>query len=70
MNTRLNNLLDRLLRTESLATIAGFVLFVTGRVETMEEALALGAVIGPLVLGRSVVKVAAHLPSSDSSVIR
>ncbi len=55
----LKDLLNRLIRTESLATLAGLVLFITGRVETMEEALALGAVIGPLVLGRSVVK-AAH----------
>ena len=54
--TVMTSLLKRLLRTESLATIVGLVLFATGRVETMEEALALGAVIGPLVLGRSYVK--------------
>lgn len=56
MTAILKDLLTRLLRTESLATLVGLVLYVTGRVESMEEAIALGVIIGPLVLGRSVVK--------------
>lgn len=52
----MTDLLNRILRTESIATIVGLVLFASGRVQTMEEAVALGAVIGPLVLGRSYVK--------------
>lgn len=52
----MRNLLHRLLRTESLVTIAGLIIYLTGRVETLEEALALAVVIVPLVLGRSIVK--------------
>lgn len=52
----LNDLLSRLLRTETLAVIAALVLFALGRVETLEEALAMSATVSSYIVGRSMVK--------------
>lgn len=52
----ITDLVQRLLRTETIATIVGLVLFSIGRVDTLEEGAALGAIIAPIVLGRSYVK--------------
>ncbi len=55
MNT-LNDILNRLLQRETLFSIIGIVIFLSGRVETMEQAVALAGVVGPIVLGRSIAK--------------
>jgi len=52
----IDSLLARLLRTESLVTLAGFGLYLTGRIESLEEAIAVTGVVAPLVLGRSYAK--------------
>lgn len=54
--TPLQNLIERLFRTESLATIAATALVATGIISTQEEAIALIGAVVPLVLGRSYVK--------------
>lgn len=50
------DLIERLLRTETLVTIFALVMYLTGRVETLDQAMALATVTAPLVLGRSAVK--------------
>jgi hypothetical protein len=56
MNEIPQDLLKRILRTESLAAIAGVVLFATGHVTTLEEGIVAGGGLIALILGRSVVK--------------
>ena len=56
MNEIPQDLVKRILRTESLAAIAGVVLFATGQVTTLEEGIVAGGGLIALILGRSVVK--------------
>lgn len=50
------DLIKRLLRTETLAAIAGVVLFSSGQVASLEEGIVAGGGIVALILGRSYVK--------------
>ena len=50
------DLIKRLLRTETLAAIAGVVLFSSGQVSSLEEGVVAGGGIVALILGRSYVK--------------
>ena len=50
------DLIKRLLRTETLAAIAGVVLFSSGQVSSLEEGVVAGGGIVALILGRRYVK--------------
>ena len=50
------DLIKRLLRTETLAAIAVVVLFSSGQVASLEEGIVAGGGIVALILGRSYVK--------------
>jgi hypothetical protein len=56
MNQLPQDLIKRLLRTETLAAIAGVVLFTSGQVSSIEEGIVAGGGIVALILGRSYVK--------------
>ena len=56
MNQLPQDLIKRLLRTETLAAIAGVVLFSSGQVSSLEEGVVAGGGIVALILGRSYVK--------------
>ena len=56
MSAVIADLMQRLLRTESLITIFALAMFVTGKVSSVDEAVALATVTIPLVLGRSIAK--------------
>jgi hypothetical protein len=56
MNEIPQDLVKRLLRTETLAAIVGVVLFSSGQVTTLEEGIVAGGGLIALILGRSVVK--------------
>jgi hypothetical protein len=50
------DLIKRLLRTETLAMLAGIGLFLSGEVESIEEGVVAASGIVALIIGRSVVK--------------
>ena len=50
------DLLKRLLRTETLAMLAGIGLFLSGEVQSIEEGVVAASGIVALILGRSIVK--------------
>lgn len=56
MTAVLTDFVERLLRTETLVAIAAIVLVATGRVASIDEALAVAGPATALILGRSWVK--------------
>lgn len=52
----LDSLLSRLLRTESILTIAALGLYVSGRIETIEEALVVVGSVAGFTISRGLAK--------------